>query len=499
MQAKSAAGAWRRLIWGMAATSLLLAGCSRRSGYDAPPRSETTVPAVRQPSQLNLPVELDSDAIRRLVDDAVPRTLWTIDERSDRCVPPQRVKLLGASIKVTPALGCRIVGTVTRGAIRLRGDGRDILADIPIEARISARDVGGVLKGETATGAAMAHARIRLDLGSDWRPRGTVRLGYDWTTPPGIDFLGQRITFTDKAEEKLAPVLRRLEADLPRKLAGADIRGEVDRVWREAFTSVSLNDENPPVWMRITPQQLSFGGYEMDGRVLRLNLGLEAITETFVGDRPTDPKPTPLPALARASADTGFRFFIPVIADYRQLEPVILRALVKRSARPIELPGIGGVTARFEKVVAYGTGKDKIAVGITLAATPDAVRVEPTRGTIWIVARTVNASGSARVAFEELEVTGDTDGVGGDMLIAIGNSPAMSQEIAGALSQNFSDDLTELLGKIRRAIALRDIGPTSVRANIDNVQTGSIRAYGQGLYLPVRATGTARVALKPPV
>jgi hypothetical protein len=480
-----------------AAATLAMSGCSRQSETVAPPRSETKVPTVRQPSQLSLPVELKSEEVRRIVEQALPRTLWTIDQRSDACVPPQRVKLFGARIKVTPAIGCRIVGTVTRGPVRLRGEGRDILADVPINAAIAARDVGGVLKGETATGTAMAHARIRLDLDPNWQPRGTVRLGYDWTTPPGIDFLGQRITFTDKAEEKLAPVLAKLEADLPRELAKADVRGEVEAVWRRAFTSVSLNDDNPPVWMRITPQRLSFGGYRMEGPVLRLNLGLEALTETFVGERPADPQPSALPPLGRTGPiDEGFRFFIPVTADYRQLEPVILKALIKRSARPFDLPGIGGVTARFEKVVAYGTGADKIAVGVTLAAQPVAVTMAPTRGTIWFVARPVNRPGSARVGFEDLEVTGDTDGVGGDLLIALGNSPAVSGEISGSLTQNFSDDLTELLGKVRRAIALREIGPTEVRADVARVQTGRIRAFGEGLYLPVRAIGTARVSVK---
>src|SRR3546814_13957888 len=47
------------------------------------------------------------------------------------------------------------------------------------------------------------------------------------------------------------------------------------------------------------------------------------------------------------------RFFIPIVADYAQLEPVILRALVKRPARPVEVPGRGPVTARVDTVTAY--------------------------------------------------------------------------------------------------------------------------------------------------
>src|SRR3546814_9538674 len=74
---------------------------------------------------------------------------------------------------------------------------------MPLHAKISARDVGGVLKGETATGAAMAHARVRIELTPDWRTRGKARITYGWTKAPGIDFLGRRIIFTDQADEKL--------------------------------------------------------------------------------------------------------------------------------------------------------------------------------------------------------------------------------------------------------------------------------------------------------
>src|SRR3546814_6974534 len=99
--------------------------------------------------------------LKSALERAVPRTLWTIDRREKACVPPQRVKVFGKRVKVTPPIACTIVGKVTRGALRLRGEGQEIVVDVPLHAVISARDVGGVLKGETATGSAMAHARIR--------------------------------------------------------------------------------------------------------------------------------------------------------------------------------------------------------------------------------------------------------------------------------------------------------------------------------------------------
>ncbi|WP_246352399.1 DUF4403 family protein [Sphingomonas xinjiangensis] len=463
---------------------------------EPPPRVTDPIQAPRQLSALAVPLDVDTAILSQALEREIPHTLWSINRQVKECVPPARVKLLGAKIKVTPALGCAVVGTVTRAPIRLRGNGEEIIADVPIHARISARDVGGVLAGETATGSAMAHARIRLALQNDWSVRATVRLAYDWTDAPGIDFLGQRITFTDQADARLQPIVRDLERTLPREVAKLDIRARVADAWAQSFTSLQLNADNPPVWMRITPQRLRYGGYRFSGKTLRLRLGMEALTETFVGPRPQNPAAIPLPPLSREGGGEQLRFFIPVIADYAQLEPVILKALVKRSLRPFHVPGIGQVVARFENVTAYATTGGRLALGITLAARREAQR-EQTRGLVWITAQPVNAANSQRVGFTQLAVDGDTDGVGGDLLVRLVNAPGVSRAVADSLTQNFTDDFHELLGKVQRAVVEKRAGDFVIRADIGQVRTGVLQAGGQGLYLPVWADGSARITYVP--
>ncbi|SCW88313.1 protein of unknown function [Sphingobium faniae] len=476
----------------------LAGSCSRPPPVEAPPRADDPVPVPREASILSVPVDIDADAIRQAAERAIPRQLWTINQRSSRCIPPQRVKILGTKLNVTPPISCTIVGAVTRGPIRLRGDGQDIIADVPIHAQISARDVGGILKGETATGSALAHARIRLDLGKDWNPRGTVRLHYDWTKPPGIDFLGQRITFTEQADRKLHPIVRELERDLPRELARANVPAQVKELWRKSFAVVALNEKNPPVWMRVTPLRILYNDYAVQENRVRFNLGIEAFTETFVGNRPDPAEPAPLPPPASGKTDGQFHFFIPVTADYRELEPVIMRALAKRSQRPFELPAIGPVIARFEKVEAYGTTGGRIAVGLTLAARPaGGGKRDEVHGRIWMTAMPRNAPNSPEVHFDALTVTGDTDALRGNLLLALGKSPAVSALIAQSLTQNFSKDITELLGKIRRAIDEKQAGEFLITADLGQVEIGQIKAFGQGLHLPVQAKGTARIAYRP--
>lgn len=482
----------------LAALVLFFSGCKRADLKGAPPHATDLVVIPHESSLVTVPLDTDISALSRVIDQEIPKQLWTISRHIDGCVAPKRVKVFGAKIAVTPKLGCDVVGVATRGLITLHGEGQDIVADLPIHATVSARNVGGMIS-QTASGNAVAQARIRLDISGDWSPHATVKLQYNWTSPPGIDILGQRITFTDKADEKLQPVIRNLERQLPGELAKLDLHGKIDAAWRQAFTTLQLNGSNPPVWMRITPERLGYGGYVLEGRTLRLKLGLQAVTETFVGEKPKPAAPTALPPMTRAAGDGKLRFSIPVIAQYAQLEPVVLRALEKRSARPFDLPAIGPVMARFGTANVYGAPGNRIAVGLTVSARSLRIGASEVKGRVWLTALPVNQADSRKVEFKDLKVTGTTDGKTGDLLLALANSPGLSQAIADALDQNFQKDFDELLIKVRMAIVASQQGDFLINAQIDTVDTGVLKATGQGIYLPVWANGKARVSYRPHV
>jgi hypothetical protein len=204
-----------------------------------------------------------------------------------------------------------------------------------------------------------------------------------------------------------------------------------------------------------------------------------------------------LPPLGRSQPGNRLSFFIPVTAQYRELEPVIQRALTKRAARPFVLPGIGPVAVQFSGISVYGATEGRIAVGVDIVARPQTADIGETHGRIWLAARPSNAPNSPTVAFTRPVITGDTDGVGGDMLLSIGQSPGFAELIAAALTQNFAKDIDELKGKIGRAIAEKREGDFVIHAIADQYETGEIRAYGQGLHLPVRATGKAQISYRP--
>jgi Domain of unknown function (DUF4403) len=475
-------------------TSLVLAlACCQKVPDTAPPRATNAISIPAQTSRIAVPVSVDLNELAQALERAVPRHLWQIDKPGQVCVASKRIKVLFAKIK-TPTVKCRIVGLVTRSTMSLSGEGQDLIVSMPLHATVSARDIGGILKQETAHADAEMGARVRLSIATDWSLHGKVAIDYHWTTAPHVDFLGHRIDLTGKADAKLQGVIAKLEQTLPHELEKLQVHERIAGAWNSAFTSLELNRADPPVWMRITPRELNYGGYTIHERSLALKLGMSALTETFVGPRPTDPLSTPLPAMKSLKERPGqIVFAIPVIADYPQLEPVLLKALTKRSRRPFEIPGVGPVNAQFSKVTAYGTDNGKIAVGLAFtAAKPGG---NPSHGTVWLTGQPINSPNSQRVAFTQLNVAGVTDSTGTSLLLKLANAPGLSTIVADALTQNFTKDYDDLLGKITRAIAERRTGRFVISAHITDVKTGQLEAAGQGIYLPVWGKGTASIVL----
>ena len=481
--------------WATVLALLGLPGCQRST--PAPHRVDTP-PAVQQgASTITVPIAARLADLQRGIEGQLPPVLWSIDKVEPQCVPAQKVKLFGRKLKVTPDLSCRIVGQVRRGRITLAGQGDRLRLTLPVVASVSARNVGGIVRQETATGTAMVHADIRLSVRPDWTPAAVVSIDYDWREPPGVTVFGKRITFTDKADAKLQGIVAKLERDLPRQLARLDTRAKVAEAWRQGFTSLLLNRDKPPVWLRITPRQVSYSGYRVVGDRLELTAAAQAVTETFVGDRPPDPVPGPLPPLSRGVGSPSLAFQVPVLADYRELEPVLLRALRRLDAKGISVPHLGPVDVAFDKVTMYATDGGRLAVGIAARAKLKSGLLGESKATVWLTGVPYNADNAEVVEIRDLALTGDSDSRSLNLLLTVMKQPALLDTVRGSLTQNFAKDYAKVLASARGALAERRQGDFVLSASIDRVDHGRVVPTGPGLFLPVSATGRASIAYRP--
>ena len=475
-----------------------LAGCSDRVDVEAPPRSALPPDLPERNSTIEAPVALSLDDLQATLDKTVPRRLWQINEQHDDCIPAQHFKALGGRIRITPKVGCRIVGDVERGAITLSGHGKDLRLRLPVRATLAARNIGGVALGKTATGSADVIMAVKLGVRRDWSLNADVTLSYDWRDPPGIDFLGQRITLTSRADRELAKIRGDLQREIERKLATANLRALLERTWQKGFAVVSVNDHDPAVWTRLTPLRLGYQGYDVIGQRLIVKAAVEARTETFVDEkRPEPAKPTPLPPRSDLQA-TDLSLTVPVIADYAELQPVVLRALRKRAGEGITLAGIGAVDAEFKDVIIYATEGQRLAVGIKAEVKP--VRqalgaMGKTKGVVWLTGVPYNEPGSQVVSVRGLAIYGGTNGVASNLLTKLLADPLVVASIQTALVEDFGKDYTGVIADARRAVADLHTGDLRIAMTLDDITHGRIVATGEGLFLPVTAHGTARLSL----
>jgi hypothetical protein len=222
------------------------------------------------------------------------------------------------------------------------------------------------------------------------------------------------------------------------------------------------------------------------------------MTETFVGERPADPPATPLPppAPVQIAPDTGFRFHIPVIADYAELEPVLARALKKLEKKPIAIPELGDVQPRFGKVTMYPTTGGRLAIGLAISVDTPGRWIDP-RGTVWVTGQPYNDPGAQRVHVRDLQIAGQPDSASFGVLLAVAQSAAVRDALGNALTQDFARDYNRILAKAGNAIAEKQLGDFMLTATIGGVTNGVIYPAGQGLYMPVDAVGTAGFRFDP--
>jgi hypothetical protein len=204
----------------------------------------------------------------------------------------------------------------------------------------------------------------------------------------------------------------------------------------------------------------------------------------------------PPPAVAAIAPASGFHFHAPVVADYAELEPVLAKALGKLAIKPMTLPGIGAVDPEFGEVTMYATTGSRLAIGLKMrVATPG--KWIDARGTVWATGQPYNEPGSKVVRVRDLRIEGEANSPSFRLLLAVARSPAVTNTLSEALSQNFTNDFDKLMVKAGAAIAEKRLGDFVLAARIDDAKNGVVYPAGQGLYMPVDARGTAALRYAP--
>jgi hypothetical protein len=116
---------------------------------------------------------------------------------------------------------------------------------------------------------------------------------------------------------------------------------------------------------------------------------------------------------------------------------------------------------------------------------------------VWVTGQPYNEPGSQRIKVRDLQIAGSPDSTSFGVLLAVAQSDGVRTEVTNALSEDFSRDYNRILAKAGEAIAQKRLGDFVLTARISDVKNGVIYPAGQGLYMPVDATGTAALRFDP--
>ncbi|QYJ08326.1 DUF4403 family protein [Qipengyuania flava] len=472
----------------------------RIEDYPVPARSAAAPQYAQQESVVVTSVSVPMRELRLGLEKDVPRTLVTINERVDDCVPRETVRLFKKNLFKTPRFGCDLVGNIRRGSISFaQSEGSTLHARMPINATIEIRNIGDIIKRETATATAMVTMRARLGLGRRWELQPDIDLSYEWFEEPGVDFVGQRIRFTRQADAELAKILPKIERQLAAQIAAVRVRPDIEKLWRQVHTVESVNRENPPVWLTLDPEGAGVGAVRIRGDSLAIDVMLRANAGLRVGERPERPAISALPPNEGVARSEGYSLQVPILADYDEVEPVILRALKRLAAKGIANDDLGRLEIDFESVELYATDGGRLAVGVETTVEPIGNVTGRiwgrSRGTVWLTALPISEAGSEIISVRDVEIFGDMDTDVGDLLVRVVSSPEVKAEIETALVEDFQEDYDRVLSKARQALRAIRVGAVTLSFTIDQVRHGKITSTGSGLLMLAEAEGEAAIVL----
>lgn len=202
----------------------------------------------------------------------------------------------------------------------------------------------------------------KLSIDPDWRVHSsTTPNGYKWISEPKIKIGFFELPVTSIIEKIMDRELPNVVKTVDNEVGKINLKPQVEAAWRAVQEPFLLNEAHQ-AWLKVTPQEISMTPLTNKGRNVRVGIGMKAVTETFLGVKPS---PTIVPV-------------IPTLKILEKLEDKFEVGMITEipyaQLRKIAMDQAGGKTYEFKEgkykitvqdLAIYGNGED-IAVAATL-------------------------------------------------------------------------------------------------------------------------------------
>jgi hypothetical protein len=439
-----------------------------------PPLAPDTPPPVITTSAISASVQFSLSALDRALEKKVPRRLASIDDTGRSCW--QR-RILGRMIHID----CEYSGYIDRtGPILLRAEDGQLNAAIPLFGTVSGEGIGRfarLLHG-TGEGQFTVYATARPRLRPDWSVSLDMKEGFRWREPPILEILGFHIDLTRYIDPRIREQMSRIQRDATASVNAANIRGKAETAWRQAFATVQILD-NPPIWLKTTPQAVAFSGTRASGDILEGSLQISGAIETAIGGQPAPSSPTPLPALGNEVSDPGeFAVIIPMTIGYDQIRQKISDALAARTE--------GGAVGIQDVTIYPSSGK--IVAGLHLK--PESAGSDGSW--LYVTATPQVDAGSQTLQFDFGAIP-DAAAPAGSPLATLINDPTLiqnlKQQVQVAFQTEWKNALASASARLTRPLAdgFRSEG------HLTSADLSRVSLLPEALRIDLRATGTLKI------
>jgi len=197
-----------------------------------------------------------------------------------------------------------------------------------------------------ANGALTLKLSTSFQLLNDWQLVTYTSLdSYTWTEKPTVNVAGFAMPITTIADLTIAAMKKTINASINEAVEkNLDIKSMMETVWKKAQTPV-LIDKDYDAWLKITPENIYSTSITNTGKNLNINLGMDAVIEANIGNKPAAAKRAPLPNYKQVSQiKPNFDISLNVDVDMKKLKEIAAKEIVgktfEQAHRKVTVDGI---------------------------------------------------------------------------------------------------------------------------------------------------------------
>ena len=472
-------------------------------------------------SSLQVPISIPLSSLQNLANQHMPRSI-PINQPSQICIPkkmgktkvsyPRCTKGNGwipvpkcgkaykwVSTYISPDISCKINGRVSRvGNIKVTGSSNNLKIDMSVDAVVTAKSIGGVVKSQTGRARAKVSTIVGLDMRPDWTPALNVNPSYRWDKRPTIRlFKIIPVTFAGKVDPEIRKAVNQLQKNKTGLLRAINLKARLEPIWRKIQEPLLVN-AHPQVYSVFSPNKVSFSGFKIEGGHLKTSLGISGKTSVAFGPRPKS-KLRPLPSLTRGKiSNSGFNVNLATYVNYNSLLDFARKSYPKGIVFNLNEKHAKGVV-KITKPVIKAWKK-----GVSISAIID---YDNRSKFVKFIDRFNWLSAKGRVTFNaELDVSNNnlhvktvgydaaTNNGLANSLVKLARLEIVKKKVASLLRYNFSKDIAKAKNFANKKYGEINLPHgLSVRSNLSSISASSLRFDQNGVGVDVMLSGQVLV------